>query len=260
MPQTPSNYLKEMSWAAFTERKNETDLAIIPVGAIEPYGHHLPMGSDTLVASRLAERVAARTGAVIGPVLEAGDSAMLDEFPGTITISPESFKGYLNDVMNSLLKWGFKDFLFLNGHAGNVGIISQIAYSLRERTGIRKAQIDIWRFMQTVDQDVLQSGALAHSHAGEAGTSVMLALYPELVHMELARSVQRKSPDAFPEIMKYGKLSDNSEWGTMGNSTLATAEKGHHLVDHAVDRMVRFLHEEWGIRDNAQLAALSEES
>lgn len=243
----PSNYLKEMSWASFVERKKQTDLVIIPTGAMEPYGHHLPMGADTLVASKLAERVAERVDAIIGPVVEAGDSSMLDEFPGTITITPESLKAYLNDIMNSLLKWGFKDFLFINGHAGNVAIINQIAYTLRERTDIRKAQIDIWRFMKTVDQDVLESGALAHSHAGEAGTSVMLALYPELVNTDLTRKVERKSPDAFPEIMKYGKLSDNSEWGTMGNSTLASAEKGTILVNRSVDRMVQFLNESWNI-------------
>lgn len=242
-----SSLMKEMSWTEFRERKAKTDLVILPVGAFEVYGPHLPLGSDTLVAAGLAERVAERVDALIGPTLEVGDSSMLDEFPGTVTIRPEHFKAYLNDVVNSLLKWGFKDFLFINGHAGNVPMISQIAYSLRERAGIRKAQIDVWRFMQRVDQDVLESGPLAHSHAGEAGTSVMLALHPELVNMEKTMSVERKKQDAFPEIMKYGKLSDNSEWGTVGHSNQASAEKGQILVDRAVERMVQFLGEVWGI-------------
>lgn len=240
-------YIKHMSWTAFAERKRRTNLVILPVGAMEPYGPHLPLGSDTLTATALAERVAERADALIGPVLEAGDSSMLDEFPGAIAIRPESFKAYLNDVVDSLLKWGFTDFLFLNAHAGNVAPISQIAYSLRERTDIRKAQIDVWRFMQTVDRGVLESGGIAHAHAGEAGTSVMLALYPDLVDESRLMRAERKRRDEFPEIMKYGRLSDNNEWGTTGDSTLATAEKGEILVSRAVDRIVRFLNEAWGV-------------
>jgi creatinine amidohydrolase len=238
-------FLKEMSWTAFVERKKHTDLVILPTGAFEVYGPHLPLGSDSLVAAKISELVARRVNGIVGPLLEVGDSSMLDEFPGTITIRPESFKFYLSDVMDSLVKWGFKDFLFINAHAGNVPIINQISYTYRERKDIRKAQIDYWRFIQTIDQGVLDSGELAHSHAGEAGTSVMMHLYPDLVDVSKTMNVSRKRKDAFPEIMKYGKLSDNTDWGTVGNSTLATAEKGKVLVERSVERIVHFIAENW---------------
>lgn len=246
-----SSFLKEMSWTEFVERKKQTNLAIIPTGACEVYGPHLPLGSDALVALKISELVAKRVNAIVGPMLEVGDSSMLDEFPGTITIRPESFKAYLTDVMDSLVKWGFQDFLFINAHAGNVPIINQIAYTYRERTDIRKAQIDYWRFIKTVDQGLLDSGELAHSHAGEAGTSVMLHLYAELVDPGRTMNVSRKRKDAFPEIMKYGKLSDNTDWGTVGDSTAATADKGKALVERSVDRIVQFLNENWGIGEQA---------
>ncbi|MBD2845389.1 creatininase family protein [Paenibacillus sp. IB182496] len=246
---TRTHHIKHMSWTAFETRKQATQLAILPAGAMEGYGPHLPLGADTLVATRLAELVAARTGGLIGPVLEAGDSSMLAEFPGTIAIRPESFKQYVSDVVESLLKWGFTDLLVINGHAGNVPMYSQLAYALRERGGIRMAQIDVWRFIKTVDEGILESGALAHSHAGEAGTSVLLAVCPELVDLTRTMDVKRAQPDLYPEIMKYGKLSDNSKWGTMGNSTIASAQKGEQLVARAVDRILHFLRDHWSIAD-----------
>ncbi|WP_238590941.1 creatininase family protein [Paenibacillus beijingensis] len=241
------NRIKEMSWKTFAERKKQTDLVIIPTGAFEVYGPHLPLGSDTLVAMKIAEMVASRTNALIGPALEVGDSSMLDEFPGTITIRPESFKAYLEDVVTSLVKWGFKDFLFLNTHAGNVPIINQVSYSLRNIKEIRRAQIDYWRFIKTMDYGILESGAAAHSHAGEAGTSVMMYLYPELVDLNRMTDEPGKYQDSFPEVIKYIPLSSKTESGTVGRSTLATREKGEQLVLRSVNRIVRFLVECWSI-------------
>lgn len=243
-----TNFMKEMSWTAFLERKKGTNLVIIPTGAFEVYGPHLPLGSDTLVAVKLAEMLSHRVNGLIGPTLEVGDSAMLDEFPGTITIKPESFKAYLLDIVNSLMRWGFKDFLFINAHAGNVPVISQIAYMLRNNEEIRRAQIDFWRFVKAQDQGVLESGETAHSHASEAGTSVMMYLYPDLCDTEKWVNEPKKIKDNFPEIIKYGKLSSNTQSGTVGNAMLATKDKGEVLVQRSLDRIVSFLEINWGIK------------
>jgi creatinine amidohydrolase len=242
-----SNRMKEMSWTRFVERKKQTDLVILPSGSFEVYGPHLPLGSDTLHADKLAELVAGRVNAIIGPTLEVGDSSMLDDFPGTITIQPESFKAYLGDIVNSLLKWGFKNFLFINGHAGNVAMINQIANSLRERTDIRVAQIDCWQFIKSHDHNIIESGEMAHGHAGEAGTSVIMHLYPDLVDPTQFADERPKNKDAFPEITQYRRLSSRTDSGIIGRATLATREKGEALVQRSTDRIVRFLNEVWDI-------------
>lgn len=241
-----TNFLKEMSWKTFLRRKEATDLAIIPTGAFEVYGPHLPLGSDTLVAVKIAELVARKVNAIIGPTLEVGDSSMLDDFPGTITIRPESFKAYAEDTVNSLKKWGFKDFLFINNHVGNVPVINQIAYDHREQADIRFAQIDYWRFIQTLDQGILESTAYAHGHASEAGTSVLLYLYPELVLADEAVAESPKRVDAFADIIQYPKYGAISDSGTVGDATLGTREKGEQLVTRSVERIVAFLQESWG--------------
>jgi len=244
-----TNFLKEMSWKTFEKRKQETDLVIIPTGAFEVYGPHLPLGTDTLVSVKMAELVSQKVNAIIGPTLEVGDSSMLDEFPGTVTIKPESFKEYLNDVVNSMLKWGFKDFLFITGHAANVPIVNQIGYSIRRNEGIRCAQIDFWRFIKTQDQGIVESGDFAHRHASEAGTSVMLYLYPELVDTEKWVDEPNLTKDEFPEIIKLNvKMSSYSKSGVTGYATLGTKEKGEQLVNRSVDKVIDFLHKSWDIK------------
>ncbi|MGG4494856.1 creatininase family protein [Brevibacillus reuszeri] len=244
---TSTNYMKEMSWITFVERAKETDLVLLPTGACEVYGPHLPLGSDLLVATKIAEKVATRVNAIIGPALEVGDSSALDDFPGTITIRPESYKSYLQDVVNSLVKWGLKNFLFVNGHAGNVAMINHVAQSLRERPELRCAQIDCWRFIKSQDQGIVETGEVAHGHAGEAGTSVMMYLYPELVDPSKGIDEVPKQKDFFPEIIKYSRYSTKSESGVIGYPTAATSQKGEVLVHRSVDRIVQFLHEAWDI-------------
>ncbi|MFJ7730154.1 creatininase family protein [Neobacillus sp. NPDC097160] len=244
-----TNFLKEMSWKAFVERKDKTNLAIIPAGAFEVYGPHLPLGSDTLVAVKIAELVAERVNSIIGPTLEVGDSSMLDDFPGTITIRPESFKSYLVDTVDSLKKWGFKDFLFINNHVGNVPVINQIAFDHRENNELRFAQIDYWRFLKTLDKGIVESGELAHGHASEAGTSVLLYLYPEIVEFEKSVNEPAKFIEQFPEIIQYQKYGIYSESGTIGNAKLGTKEKGEQLVKRSVDKIVQFLYESWNIEE-----------
>ena len=242
-----TNRMKEMSWTTFAERKKKTDLVLLPSGACEGYGPHLPLGSDLLVADKMAELVAERVDAIIGPTLEVGDSSALDDYPGTIAIRPESYKAYLEDVVNSLLKWGFKDFLFVNGHAGNVPMINQVARSLQERTEIRCAQVDCWRFIKAQDQGITESGRAPHGHAGEAGTSVMMYLYPSLVDSTQMIDEVPRQTDPFPEMIKYVRYSTKTESGILGSPSLASREKGEALVQRSVERIVRFLHESWGI-------------
>ena len=234
-----------MSWKEFVERKSSTNLVIIPTGAIEVYGPHLPLGSDLLVATKIAELLVENVDAIIGPSLEVGDSATLDEFPGTITIRPESFKMYLTDVVNSLMKWGFKDFLFVNTHLGNVPMINQIVDEVKRKEDIRCAQVDYWRFIKTMDSGIIETGDLAHKHASEAGTSVMMYLYPDLCRLENWVHEPPNQINEFPDISHYQKFSSVTKSGTVGNATVATSEKGEQLVKRSIDRILLFLNKKW---------------
>jgi creatinine amidohydrolase len=240
-----TNFLKEMSWKRFVDRKEKTGLVIIPSGALEVYGPHLPLGTDTLVSVKIAELVAQKVQAIIGPTLEVGDSSQLDIFPGTITIKPESFKSYLKDTIDSLKKWGFKDYLFINTHLGNVPVINDLAYELQRDKKFRCAQIDYWRFIKSCDKDIVETGESAHGHASEAGTSVMLHLYPELVDLDMWVNDPPAFENKFPEIIQYKEYDFYTKSGTIGDATKGDKVKGEALVNRSVDRIVEFLTGSW---------------
>lgn len=170
-----TDWIKEMSWTEFRDRKATCDTVIIPGGAIEVYGPHLPLGTDSLVSWKMCELLAERTGAMIGPTIEAGESDVLFNFPGTVRIRPHTYELVMRDIIESMIKWGFKNFLFLNMHAGNVPIITQLCREYQRSAGIKCAQIDWWRFTQPNTRDICEySGWMAHGHASECGTSLML--------------------------------------------------------------------------------------
>lgn len=79
--------MDQMSWSEFDQRRKETDTIIVPTGACEIYGPHLPMGADAIAAMAISERVAERTGALIAPMIPIGESNSLTCYPGTITFS-----------------------------------------------------------------------------------------------------------------------------------------------------------------------------
>lgn len=245
-----TNFLKEMSWTNFDERRKKTDLVIIPTGAIEVYGPHLPLGTDTLVAEKISELLSYNVSAIIGPTLEVGDSAELDEFPGTITIKPESFKNYLWDTLKSLERWGFKNFLFINTHVGNIPIIDQLIFKLQRNKEIQCAQVDYWRFIQTNCDDIVET-EFAHGHASEAGTSVMLHLYPGLVDLNSMEKENPRITEDFSDIHTYIPYSSYTKSGTIGDPTFASEAKGELIVDNSIKRILDFLNKEWEIELDA---------
>jgi creatinine amidohydrolase len=238
--------MKEMSWPDFDKRRKETNLVIIPTGACEEYGPHLPLGTDTIVSEEIALKLAPRVDALIAPTISMGESFGLGEFPGTIVIKTESFRDYIEDVFISLKRWEMKRFFFLNMHAGNVPIISRICREYRQdHDDIKCAQVDWWRFIQSHCEGILQhKGYMAHGHASECGTSIMLYLRPDLV--DVTRITKSEPKDValytgYQDIIKYKPFSMYTDSGSVGDSTVATREKGEALVTKCVDRLVEFI-------------------
>ncbi len=233
--------VQTMNWVDFDALRAETDLALIPLGAVEVYGPHLPLGADGIATSALAARVAERVPAFVAPLIPVGYSAALDDFPGTLSVRPASLVAYTEDVAESLIGWGCRRVLFLNGHAGNVPYLNELARRLEDAHGVRCAQIDWWRFIQPLVEDLVESDLLPHGHASEFGTSVMLHLAPEHVKPERAVRTARAAADPFPDFARPGRDRALTETGVLGDGTVGTAEKGAETVRRAVDRVVAFL-------------------
>lgn len=237
--------LAEITWQQAQAAFAQTNLAIVPTGAVEVYGPHLPLGSDGLVAQDLARKLAERVGAVVTPLVPVGDSRSLLSFPGTLTVSPASFRSYLKDLSDSLVYWGIKRILFINGHAGNVAPINDLGLELAA-SGVRVAQVDYWRVISTMAPEILETGALANRHAGEVGTSVLLAVRPDLVDMsKAARVIPRPSlisdhPEVALNDVPFSAITD---LGMTGDATCATAQKGEVLIARLLDKLEKFVAE-----------------
>lgn len=243
------HYINRMTWMEFDEIRKSVHTVILPMGANEGYGPHLPLGSDTLAAQAIAERVAERTCALIGPTLPVGDSCSISAFPGTLTVRPESFKEYLRDIIESLLGWGMKNFLFINGHAGNVPMVAQISMDFLSRDrGLKFAQIDWWRYASANSSDIFDnSGYMAQGHASECGTSVMMYLYPDLVREDkLSIAVPKMvGSKLFPNINRYTMFDDYSDVCQIGDAVSASAEKGRLLIERCVDNIVAYVEKDF---------------
>lgn len=230
----------KMTWQELDALRNKTDLAILPSGAVEVYGQHLPMGSDGIAALALAQALAAEVPAAITPLVPVGESSALNSFPGTLWVSAETLKAYINDIAQSVIHWGFRRLLFINSHAGNVATISQVARDLQVQHGVVCAQVDTWRFIQPFTKDMWESD-LPHGHASEAGTSMLLHVAPELVKMDRAARTPLP-PNEFPEFVRYRAYRvEVTDTGTVGDGTLGSTEKGAELFKRSVDRLVAFV-------------------
>lgn len=238
-------WIREMSWVEFDERRKETKTVIIPTGACEIYGPHLPMGSDGFAAEAVAEAVAVRTNAVIAPMTQVADSSALKSFVGTLSMSTETFKAWMDELVSQLIEYGFENFMFITGHATSVSAIQSVGIKYANEKNIRFAQIDWWRFTQQHEDGIFtHSGRMCHGHASECGTSVMLHLCPELVDMEKAACVAPQ-PNEFPDILTFIRLDAKTPNATVGDATVGTAEKGEKIFNACVDRIAEYMEQMW---------------
>jgi creatinine amidohydrolase len=239
--------IKEMTWTEFEGRRKETDTVIIPTGAVEVYGPHLPLGADLIVADAMALKLAERTGAIVAPTIDMGESSGLIGFPGTMTFSKETFHTAINELFLELIRYGFKNYLFITGHAGNVDSISYLSRKYQREKGIVCGQVDWWRFANVNGNDIFDlKGFMAHGHASECGTSVLLYLRPDLVHMENAARIEPSSDySCYSDFVRYVPFEKKTDVGIIGDATLASAEKGQKIVEKCIDRIVDYMNYEF---------------
>lgn len=207
-------------------------VVILPIGAIEQHGPHLPVGTDSVLAqawlAAIMDDLPARIAAYVAPAISFGKSNEHQGFPGTITLSTAILRRTLLAAADQLLKWGFKTLAVLNTHGGNSSVIVS---TLREIQTTLDMNAGMLRPPMTCS-DSTQENTYGF-HAGEVETSLMLAIAPERVSMEKAVTEYPARIDVPGEVRLGGTsathtwiTSDLSKSGVMGDAKAATAEKG----------------------------------
>ena len=200
-------------------------LLALPLGATEQHGPHLALGTDSRIAMALACRLAERRpDVVVAPVLPYGSSGEHAGFAGTLSIGQELVARVLIEIARSMGP-EFKGLVVVSAHGGNLDPVGRAMEVLRGEG--RRALA--W-------SPVVPGG---DAHAGNVETSLLLALAPELVRMDLARPGHTGPLTAIIGNLKNRGIRAVAPNGVLGDPTCATAEEGHRLLDYLTDQLTR---------------------
>ncbi len=213
---------------------------ILPFGATEQHGPHLPLGTDTFLARAFALRLAKRIEALVLPEIPVGYSYVWKGIPGTVSINQETVKTIVKDVAKSLDEYGIKRLVVLNAHGANASALKYAARELRE-----EIPIEIFYFTYPALDEVAK---LAESprwhgmvHACELETSWLLAVCPELCDMEKAVAEYPEGSEVDRYHYSSLPMGALSKSGVFGDATLATKEKGEVMVEKILDHMEKVI-------------------
>lgn len=217
-------------------------MLIVPIGSTEQHGPHLPLDTDTRIASAVADAVVQRLDAasggawVVAPPVPYGASGEHEGFPGTVSIGTAALRSLLVEYGRSASSWAGR-LVFVNGHGGNVEALAGAVPQLRGEG--RDAG---W---------VPCAAAGADAHAGHTETSVLLHISPGLVALDdLIPGNTAPLVELMP-AMRSGGIAAVSEVGVLGDPTTATAAEGERIfaemVDGCVGRMRRWLPDRNGL-------------
>ncbi|MBB3129061.1 creatinine amidohydrolase [Paenibacillus rhizosphaerae] len=211
--------------------------AILPVGAVEAHGPHLPLGTDNLLAERLADKLAARTCGFVLPTLPYGQVWSLRHFPGSISVSNEALIRILADIGESLYNQGFRILAMVNGHLGNAVALKEAARVLYERVPDLKVFYFFYPGTKEVTAEVRETPAVhgTYMHADEIETSYMLYLAEEYVDMDRAIDGKPHIPvDADCTPTPWEEMTSSA---VLGDATLASRTKGEKIIERSLDAM-----------------------
>lgn len=220
-------------------RVQENPVAILPLGATEQHGHHLPIGVDVYLAEGLARRVAGKMNALLLPSLPFGYSWVWRDIPGTVSLEQHRVEEIIKDVAKSVRRYGIKKLVLINGHDANN---ASMKYATRELMDELDLEI-VYLFYPGMEQihETLCESETWHGmiHACEFETSLMLALKPELVNMEKAVAEYPTKPPLYGKsTISLGELSKS---GVYGDATKATKEKGEKLLRYFEQEILSLL-------------------
>ena len=225
------------SWPDVSDAVKAGAWAVLPVGAVEQHGAHLPLTTDADLAAGVARGVADGLGALLLPVIAYGDAWSNSGFPGTISLSPDTLRAILVDIGRELLRLGVPALVTVNGHFGNREPIALAARAL-DAAGLKVLHLDYPR-LEALASEICTSAPAGPGfyHADEVETSMMLALQPESVRMDKAAPEYPEFPESFG--MEPMGLDSFNRTGVFGDPRPATAEKGQALIDGIVAESLR---------------------
>jgi creatinine amidohydrolase len=246
----------ELTWPEMREAIARQPVVLLPFGAVEDHGPHLPLNTDNVIVETICLEAAHRAPGemLVMPLVPYGLDEHHMDFPGTVSVDMRTLLDCIAAVAGSAANHGFTHILVVNGHGSNAPVADLAARRVVLETGVvcgamsPNAAIDPTLAEPTLSQ-MRRSEPGGMAHAGEYETAMMLHLRPDLVQMEKAiREMGQLQFDYFnwdlpePSILSWQDWwSRMSESGVCGDPTVATAEFGRALFETTVENLIHFM-------------------
>ncbi|MGF1482618.1 MAG: creatininase family protein [Cyanophyceae cyanobacterium] len=242
-----------MSSLEFSQLDGEKTIAVMPVGAVEQHGPHLPVVVDACLLDGILERAIALMPedlpVTILPTLAIGKSNEHSRYPGTLTLSTETLMQMWLEIGACVAAAGVRKLVLFNSHGGQTSLIDIVGRELRIKHKMLVVSSS-W-FALGLPKGLFDENEIQHGiHGGAIETSMMLKLAPELVQMKQAQDFHSFTQDLAEESSRVslssgGKLAwqtqDLNPLGACGNALNADAQKGEKLIDHAARSLIELL-------------------
>lgn len=223
-------------------------IAILPTAAIEQHGPHLPTGTDTMIMQGMLNALCAALpddlDIRILPIQAVGKSNEHVHAPGTLTLEAETALGAWREIGLSVARSGLRKVVCVNSHGGNLDLVSILSRELRVRAGMLAVKAQ-WMSFGTPERMYSETERAFGIHGGDVETSLMLHFQPHTVEMTMAQDFASSAQVA--PISPIGPVSlgwvssDLNPHGTVGDASLASAEKGAATCAHQVAGMIDLL-------------------
>ena len=239
-----------LTWKQVVALPRESTLLVLPTAAIEQHGLHLPLATDTLINNLLLGKALAQLPTELPiyalPPVCYGKSNEHVGFPGTLSVSAQTFLAVVRDLGASIAASGFKKVVLYNTHGGNTSLVDVLARDLRAEFGLRT--FSLFGSAGAEFEGVNKQERAYGFHAGEIETAFLLHATPELVHPQEYTANYIARVDA-PELLKPEGSAANFAWltrdiapsGVMGDPSAATAENGERWSNEAAARIAEVL-------------------
>ncbi len=244
--------LADLSWPEFAEVRDRVEVVLIPVGSNEQHGPNLALRMDIIGATRFCERASSVAGPklMVAPSLPWGVSYHHMNFPGTITLSSDTFIQTLVEVVTSLQQHGFERFMFVNGHGGNVAPLGDAVVRINEE--LEPTFVGAGIYLDFADEGINERFGIGGvlGHACEMETSAAMVLAPEVVKTDAlaAGEMTELAQELRGTIKKLGvsvpyRFERYTANGALGDARNASLEYGEALIGSAIKNFVAFMNE-----------------